>query len=560
MNKWLLQDDVISNEFFASFFFPDVNSLEMSLLVNNLTTTSGILLLSYTVQSSPIDGVIYLTRTDITVPNGPYFVSSNCTHIKFYQVYRVYRDYTNSFMYGIVPTEDGIYEAVHANIVNDNTPTIAVPSRLYYTITEQQPLAGMRIAVKDIYDIVGTKTGGGNRAYFELYPIVNKTAFSIQRLIDQGAILVGKVKTAQFANSEMATADWVDYQCPFNPRGDGYQQPQASSSGSAASIAAYSWLDIAIGADTGGSVRQPAGRQGLYGIRPSHDAISLDGVIPLCSVLDTAGFLVRDAISLNTFAKVWYADRFISYSKFPTKILYSIEFLSQPSTVIEIFENFTRQLVKFLGSNETILFNISSAFETSNITNTSLEIYYYETFISLVSYYQYYNLGIHFINNYKSVYNERTPFINPIPMARWQYGYINVTNTSYDNHLFRKNQFSNWWNNIIQPSNPSTCSDNIFIYPITNATPSYRNQYLSSAKPSFGFMNVYISSFASNPDITIPIGQAPYYSTITLQTEYLPVTIGIMAHRGCDYMSLELIKQLHHVGILQEVKTGKMTF
>ena len=419
LNEWLLEGDVISNGFFTGFLFPGVNSLEMSLLVNNVIANAYVLFLSNAVQSSAIDGVLYLERTDITIPNGPYFISSNCTHINFYQVYRLYRDYTNSFMYGIVPIVNGVYETLYASILNDNTPTIAVPSRLYYTITEQQPLAGIRVTVKDIYDVIGTKTGGGNLAYFELYPVVNKTAFSVQRLIDQGAILVGKVKTAQFANSEMATADWVDYQCPFNPRGDGYQQPQASSSGSAASTAAYSWLDLAIGTDTGGSVRQPAARQGLYGIRPSHGAISLDGVIQLCSVLDTAGFVVRDATLLHTFDKAWYNDRFISYLKFPTKILYSTEFLSQSSLVMEIFQNFTTQLLNFLRSNETILFNISSTFEVSNITNTNLNVYYNETFIALIGHYQYYNLGINFINDYKTAYNERTPFINPIPMVRW---------------------------------------------------------------------------------------------------------------------------------------------
>ena len=532
----------------------------MSSIVNNLTGSSNLILSSTNTESSTVDGVTYIAANGITIPNGPYFIFSNDTHINFYQVYRLYRDNTNSFMYGIVPTQNSSFETIRAAVLNDNTPTVAVPSRLYYTITEQQPLAGLRVAVKDIYDIVGTKRGCGNRAYFELYPVANRTAFSVQRLIDKGAILVGKVKTSQFANGQVAIADWVDYQCPFNPRGDGYQQPSSSSSGSAASMAAYDWLDIAIGSDTGGSIRQPAGQQGLYGIRPSHGAISLDGVMPLCSALDTAGFFARDTASFERFGKAWYDNQFTSYSNFPKTILYSSEFLSQSSPVVEIFQSFANRLSTFLGSNGLTLYNVSSAFLTSNITDSSLESYYNETYTALIGHYQYYNLAVGFINDYKGAFDGRIPFIDPVPLVRWEFGYVNISNTSYENQLTRINQLSIWWNNVVQPANSLTCSENIFIYPLTNATASYRNIYLSPAKPDIGYMTVYISPFVGNPDIAVPIGQAPYNSTITLRTEYLPVTVGVMAHVGCDYMLLELIKQLGDANILQPVQTGRMTF
>lgn len=132
-----------------------------------------------------------------------------------------------------------------------------------------RPLEGRRIAVKDLFDMAGMQTGGGSRAYFNTYPPKEVTAVAIQHLVDQvsslllqsaqeasvvnrlqGAIIVGRAKTSQFANGETATADWVDQLAPFNPRGDGYQQPSSSSSGPGASIGAYSWLDETIGSDT----------------------------------------------------------------------------------------------------------------------------------------------------------------------------------------------------------------------------------------------------------------------------------------------------------------------
>lgn len=127
--------------------------------------------------------------------------------------------------------------------------TIGVPSRLYFTPTKQKPLAGLRIAVKDTQNVRGAKTTGSSRAWAQLYGPQEKSATGVQRLLDHGAIVVGKLKSTQFGESEWATRDWVDYHAPWNPRGDGYQTPSASSSGSAASVAAYEWLDLSTGTD-----------------------------------------------------------------------------------------------------------------------------------------------------------------------------------------------------------------------------------------------------------------------------------------------------------------------
>ena len=188
-----------------------------------------------------------------------------------------------------------------------------MPSRLYFTPTAKKPLAGMRLAVKDIYDIQGLRTGCGNRAFFQLYPEKNRTAPAIQRLLDGGMVLVGKSKTSQFANGETATDDWVDLHAPYNPRGDGYQDGSSSSTGSGTAVAAYPWLDFAVGSDTGGSMRGPAGVNGVFGNRPSHGAVVLDDVMPLSPELDTAGIFSRDAKLWATAGNWWY-DNFTSVS------------------------------------------------------------------------------------------------------------------------------------------------------------------------------------------------------------------------------------------------------
>ena len=128
--------------------------------------------------------------------------------------------------------------------------TVAVPSRHYFTQNKEKPLNGLRIAIKDIYDLNGIRTAASNRAFRDLYSLRIRSANIIQKLIDDGAIIVGKTKTTTFADRELATQDWIDTHSPFNPRGDGYIWGGGSSTGSAAAVATYDWLDFAIGSDS----------------------------------------------------------------------------------------------------------------------------------------------------------------------------------------------------------------------------------------------------------------------------------------------------------------------
>ena len=111
------------------------------------------------------------------------------------------------------------------------------------------PLKGIRVAIKDNYHIRGTQTSLGNRAYFETSSLQEDTAEVVIRLIDAGAHVVGKTHLSSFAMMEHPTQS-VDYQAPFNPRGDGYLITGGSSGGSAAAVATYDWLDIAICSDS----------------------------------------------------------------------------------------------------------------------------------------------------------------------------------------------------------------------------------------------------------------------------------------------------------------------
>lgn len=188
---------------------------------------------------------------------------------------------------------------------------------------------------------------------------------------------MGLQKPSQFANGEEATEDWVDYHSPFNPRGDGYQDPSSSSSGAGASIASYDWLDIAVGSDTGGSIRGPSQVQGLFGNRPSHALVPLDHVMPLSTNLDTAGFLTRDPYLWDVAQSVLYGDNYTSFADstqpttYPTTV-YTVGFPTNASAsnADALLIDFANKLADFVGGNATAL-DLSQAWADSNVTEAA---------------------------------------------------------------------------------------------------------------------------------------------------------------------------------------------
>jgi amidase len=152
------------------------------------------------------------------------------------------------------------------------------------------PLAGVRLAVKDIVDVAGIPTGVGNPAVLARAQPAPRHATAVQRLLDAGATVIGKAHTDEFAFSFMGTNH--HYGTPRNPAAPG-RIPGGSSCGSASAVA-HGLADIAIGTDTGGSIRVPSSYCGLFGLRPTHGRIPLEGVWPLAASFDTIGPLAAD--------------------------------------------------------------------------------------------------------------------------------------------------------------------------------------------------------------------------------------------------------------------------
>jgi len=362
----------------------------------------------------------------------------------------------------------------------------------------------VRLGVKDIFNLAGTKRGCGNRAYYDLYPARNTTALVVQKLIDAGAIIVGKMKTSQFANGEMATADWVDYHSPFNARGDGYSDPSSSSAGGGAGIGAYTWLDLALGSDTGGSVRNPAQVNGAYGNRPTHNLVALTDVMPLSPLLDTPGFLARDAKIWKVAGNVLY-DNLTTFTSFPKK-LYTTGFPPNGSNEAEkVLLSFLSKLEAFLDVKSSVLdydsmWAESPQAEAANASTLSdlLSL----TYPTLISKQQYNLFGKPFIADYAAANDGRMPFLDPNPLVRWTFAQTNQT--TLEEGIANKTIFMDWWNSDVIKSDPDTCSESLLLYPGTLATPNYRNVYLKPPTIPSGWGVYNVAIFAEVPDMVLP--------------------------------------------------------
>ncbi|KAK9826142.1 hypothetical protein WJX81_008525 [Elliptochloris bilobata] len=161
-------------------------------------------------------------------------------------------------------------------------------------------MSGLTIAAKDLYDVEGHVTGCGNPEWAATHAPAISTAPAIQALLDAGARLVGKTHMDELAYS--LNGENARYGTPVNPACPG-RVPGGSSSGSAVAAANGS-VDIALGSDTGGSVRVPASYCGILGLRPTHGRVSLEGACPLAPSYDTGGFFARDAETLQAAAGV----------------------------------------------------------------------------------------------------------------------------------------------------------------------------------------------------------------------------------------------------------------
>jgi amidase len=178
------------------------------------------------------------------------------------------------------------------------------------------PLAGLRFAVKDQFDVAGLPTGLGNPSWLKTSPVPSVTAEPVRRLLDAGGVMVGKTHMDEFGWSLNGINH--HYGAPVNPAAPD-RTPGGSSSGSAA-VVAGGVVPFALSGDGGGSIRVPASYCGIYGIRPTVGRVGVPAD-PEDLGLATAGWLAADAQVLELVGSV-LLDRAAQVPR-PARLIYA---------------------------------------------------------------------------------------------------------------------------------------------------------------------------------------------------------------------------------------------
>ncbi len=163
---------------------------------------------------------------------------------------------------------------------------------------ESLPLAGVPFAVKDLFDVTGVPTTFGAKVFADR--VAKSDAFVVKRLVDAGAVCLGKLNLHECAfgfTGENRT--FGDTRNPWEP-----SRIAGGSSGGAAVAVALGICPIALGSDTGGSIRMPAALCGLTGLKPTYGRVSRSGGLPLSWTMDHVGPITRSAAEAATVLKL----------------------------------------------------------------------------------------------------------------------------------------------------------------------------------------------------------------------------------------------------------------
>ncbi|KAF1954360.1 amidase signature enzyme [Byssothecium circinans] len=442
------------------------------------------------------------------LPEGPYFTLGQHVH----HAWRLYPDNLSAFSSTVMldDEEDGRanettgprYRSFHMAAFTDSVSCVPVPSRLYFTTTEQQPLAGLRVTIKDNIHLSGVITGLGSRAYAELHGKQNTTAKYIQSLIEKGAVIVGKTKLSAFAGSEIPPNQCIDYFPPWNPRGDGYQGPSGSSSGAAATVAGYPWVDAGVCTDTSGSLRHPASSHGTWGHRIAWRACSMDGIVPAVPIYDNLGLLARSPEQLRELLDNSGLEKPTTK---PKRLIYPMDWYPVANEAQQkMNEAFLQALESSLGIQHTRISLLEEWSRTApeNLRNTALTEYLGMSAIHVNTYYVYHSFD-HFRREYPEKFGKQ-PYVSPAHKARWIRG-SKVTDEERDESLDKIQVFKTWFEKEIwRTDDPEDLA--VMMVPQGRPGVNYRDVIVepTSGPTTNSYTPIFTTSMLGCPQLVIP--------------------------------------------------------
>ncbi|KAI1118268.1 amidase-like protein [Nemania sp. NC0429] len=466
--------------------------------------------------------IFQLPGTENVLP-GPYFFSA----CGLYSAWRIFPDDKNAFILSTIPTQgdNHTYENLNAAAFGASSLCVAVPSRLRTTKSKQKPLAGMRIAIKDLFHLKGVHTGCGNRAYRMLHDASKTSSSAVQSVLDLGSVIVGKTKTVEFGSSQEVIGDWCDYFYPFNSRGDGYLAATGSSTGSASGLAAYPWLDITLGTDAGGSIRDPAVAHGVYGFRPTHDGQQIPDVVIPCGIFHTPGFLGRGSGTLLEFGHHWLQTPSSDQHLKPTRVLFPREYHADHEGVQVLAEEWVSSLATWLGARKLDV-SVEETWSATRPADACKGFFetFNTTFIDLI-YSEFWSYLSEFRETYKAKF-DTDPYVCKVTQYLWNKG-RSMSDERKKEASTEVKTHNDWFLRHL-------LNDDETIIVAPRYKLDYRDEYLPAPelRSYEGFDSNLHASLSGVPNMIVPIGQCSFHSKISGREEYFPVSLSIIAPKG----------------------------
>ena len=361
---------------------------------------------------------------------------------------------------------------------------------------------------------------------------------------------------------------------PFNPRGDSYQYPSCSSTGSAVASAAYPWLDFTIGTDTGGSIRHPAGRCGTYGLRASTNVISTTGIYSVSPLLDSLGPFARSAAVvaavMDCLVEPPHPPPVVPKTLVKYRLLYPIEARntkdsgqwfphpdkSLAATDVEtLFEETVQRMESHLKCTRS-LFNLQDLWRQTRPAgqDESLDKATGGIYKILSTYLCVRETIDPFIADFRAANNDHTPFIDPVVAARQAHG-RKLTPQQYQAALQSAKIFSQWFRTVVLAKR-TLDEFPILIFPQSWGAPIYRD--MPNDEPLFfsRFSTYSLSHLSGCPDCTVPIGEEECWSRVTEAEMFLPVSMSVLSEPGTDLQLVALLSELEVAGVWRPVEAG----
>ncbi|RSL64744.1 hypothetical protein CEP54_004547 [Fusarium duplospermum] len=482
------------------------------------------------------------------LPSGPYFLHGPNLH----QAWRLYDDEFGVFTFGVIP--DDLYQPdefqpLTSSSIQGDSQAIPVPSRLYHPRpSPQKPLSGIRISISDTISLKGTHTTFSSRAWKSLYKNPSGlTAEYAHKLLDLGAVLVGKTKTSQFGTG----VEWVDEQAPWSARGDGYERLKGGSIGATAGSIGYEWLQHSIGVDNGRIV--PDG--GIYSIATSRGHISVNDMWTTSSFDNTRLFSrsLEDLLDLTAKTLVQHPQE----PKPLKRVLYPVDMISVDETQQEALDSFVSTLQDFFVVQAESI-NVGAVWVENPPDEASDEgMQAYMRHAPFRSWcYEYYHAFDEFRHSYRQK-TQKEPYAESTPQFFWD-ECKETTEMEHRQDLKRLEIYRQWFHeNIITPN-----ADTILVLPCGESSRvEHRDEAVAPPTIYEGVGPEILASILGVPYLAVPFAQVPYESRISGRTEYQTVCVSVIGPQGSDTDIIQVVKQaLEKAHIGTRVETGRLAF